>query len=650
MTILLKSRIWYIGIFLVLANQLLAQPAYTTAELSSKYPSESWLYTVQKKKVKIYLKKGQLEATVNVHNEMAILKNQASSLAEGSVYFDDHFIQLTSVNAGTWVPNGSSFKFLKVDPRSMQEVQETNENIFYDSQKYKRFYYPNLTSGTFTELDYTYFIPEGTSLGNMNVQYGVPVLQVDFEVEVVGDIELGYKTLGDFSKVNFSEEKKGNSTIYRWTAKDVPAYKYKDFLMSDDNYRSQLYVFVKSYSVKGEKHELFGNPASLYAYNWNHIKDVVSEEPNQELKNVVDSLQKVATDQEDLVRKTYYWVQEHIRYIAFEDGMGGLVPRACNQVYQQKYGDCKDMATLLYSMLKYGGAPVYPTWIGTREIDFSYSDLAIPYTDNHMIAAYKRGENDFVFLDATSSNIDYKMPSIFTQGKQAMVAIDKDHFAIQTVPVYAYTNNKIADNVSVQLKGDDLILDGNFEMTGYIKSTQTEGLKYKNPKDAHDEWLDILERGNNKCILNEINATGLNVKDAPIIGKYTLTIPDYVKSYGDEYYINFNFDKSFTAMRPDTTNRVERVDYLFSFVDDSKYTMAIPDGYEVKNVPSDLNIENEYYDVTFKYVFDGNAISIEKTFSMKTISIPNEFLNTWIEDLDKISLAYKQVVTLKKKI
>lgn len=103
-------------------------------------------------------------------------------------------------------------------------------------------------------------------------------------------------------------------------------------------------------------------------------------------------------------------------------------------------------------------------------------------------------------------------------------------------------------------------------------------------------------------------------------------------------------------MRPDTTNRVERVDYLFSFVDDSKYTMAIPDGYEVKNVPSDLNIENEYYDVTFKYVFDGNAISIEKTFSMKTISIPNEFLNTWIEDLDKISLAYKQVVTLKKKI
>jgi len=45
------------------------------------------------------------------------------------------------------------------------------------------------------------------------------------------------------------------------------------------------------------------------------------------------------------------YMQHQMRYVAIEIGIGGWQPHPAADVFSHQYGDCKDKATLLSSML-----------------------------------------------------------------------------------------------------------------------------------------------------------------------------------------------------------------------------------------------------------------------------------------------------------
>ena len=46
------------------------------------------------------------------------------------------------------------------------------------------------------------------------------------------------------------------------------------------------------------------------------------------------------------------FVQHDVRYVAIELGIGGWQPHSASDIFAHRYGDCKDKATLLSSMLE----------------------------------------------------------------------------------------------------------------------------------------------------------------------------------------------------------------------------------------------------------------------------------------------------------
>lgn len=71
----------------------------------------------------------------------------------------------------------------------------------------------------------------------------------------------------------------------------------------------------------------------------------------------------------------YRWVQQRIHYVAFEDGMNGLVPAAASEVCRTRYGDCKGMSNLLHTLLRARGLDAHLSWVGTRMLPYNYSEL-----------------------------------------------------------------------------------------------------------------------------------------------------------------------------------------------------------------------------------------------------------------------------------
>src|SRR5258708_38232193 len=48
----------------------------------------------------------------------------------------------------------------------------------------------------------------------------------------------------------------------------------------------------------------------------------------------------------DKIKAIFYYVQDNIRYIAFEDGMAGVKTEKTHEVLRKKNGDCKGLGKL----------------------------------------------------------------------------------------------------------------------------------------------------------------------------------------------------------------------------------------------------------------------------------------------------------------
>src|SRR5450755_2258614 len=74
-----------------------------------------------------------------------------------------------------------------------------------------------------------------------------------------------------------------------------------------------------------------------------------------EITQQVAALTASARTPLDKMKALAQFVQNDIRYVAIELGIGGWQPHAASEVFVHRYGDCKDKATLLSSMLSQVG-------------------------------------------------------------------------------------------------------------------------------------------------------------------------------------------------------------------------------------------------------------------------------------------------------
>jgi hypothetical protein len=94
------------------------------------------------------------------------------------------------------------------------------------------------------------------------------------------------------------------------------------------------------------------------------------------------------------------FVQDEIRYLGFEDGLGSHKPTDPEVVFQRRFGDCKDKTLLLQALIQLMGIPSKPVLvhskIGRRLPEF----LPTPHVFNHVILRIDI-ENKSYFVDPT---------------------------------------------------------------------------------------------------------------------------------------------------------------------------------------------------------------------------------------------------------
>lgn len=616
-----------------------------TAQMQAKYPNEKAIYLTYNQELSIDFEGDTLNVISHNFYDMLHLSGQSEGYADDNVA-SSHFIELLDIQARTLVPNKNKYKTVEVS--NFLKKDDSSSGVFYDDNQITSFNYPSISVGARTILDYKRRIHEPRFLNPFYFGSYVPVEQSQFVLRVHKDIDIEIKEF-NIAKVKFdySKKEKGDYITHTWLAKNLDAYQYESNAPKASYFMPHLIYYIKSAKKEGKTTNYLSNLDDLY--NWYYdLTCTINQKNDVKLQAVVDGLIKSEGSQLDKVRKIFYWVQDNIKYIAFENGMQGFIPDEAQNVYQNRYGDCKGMSSITHQMLKMAGIESSLTWIGSRSIPYKYSEVPTPLVDNHMIVTYQEGGKIY-FLDATNQHTSLGFPSSMIQGKEALVSLGDGKYKVAIVPTIKKEKNSKIESLVFKLEGDKLVGKGKYELDGYQKSFNAYRLEGLN-KEKEKKYINaMLRKGNNKFLIESYKISNFANKDKPLLIEYEYNLDDYVKLLGDEIYINLNLDKSYFNDLIDIEKRELSKKNEYQHLTQQELIFEIPDKYEIDYLPPNQKFDNELFGFDISYQVKDKKVYQNKEFYLNYLMLEKESFKTWNQMIKKLSEAYREVLILKKK-
>jgi hypothetical protein len=628
-----------------------AQKKDITDELAKKYPEDNAVFLSRKEYNTIKLEKGQLKVYSETHEDLLLLSDKVTSYSDRPIYFSS-FSVISGIKAQSLVPdNKGSYAVIPV--KEKYTTNDFSEGSFYDDMKATHLVYTGLTRGSRIQLDYTEKMNEARFFGRFFFNTSIPTEETELSIEVPKGVTIDWKYFNiNQEDLEFSQQNFKKKTIYTWKKKNCAKYKTEDDAPNQLYFAPHIVVFIKEYTVKKKTVKLLDSPGSLYDWYYSMVKNV-SQAEDPALQKIVDSLTNGITDEKEKVKRIFYWVQDNIKYVAFEDGLGGFVPRPSYTICTRRYGDCKDMASITTTMLHMAGiASAYQTWIGSRDIPYKYTDVPTPLCDNHMICTYI-SDGKYYFLDATGKNAPFGTPTSFIQGKQALIGKGEGKFEIVTVPVVSYDNNIRKDSVFLHIDSDHLISgNGSMSVWGFEKIHLTYPLDGMSDKDRKTFFKNFLQKGSNKFVIDTLDYSNLYNRNEKLLVNYHFTIGDYAHYNENELYVNMQLDKSYANLLLDSTERSAPKEIDFESTEQEITILDIPEGYEVSCLPDAKTYftNDKQFGFTITYQQVGNRIIATKSLVIGTLMIMPDQFGEWNQFIMKLTEAYNENITLKEKI
>jgi len=633
--------------FLLTANTFAQKPNKET--IQKEFPDAKAVFLEQKETLKIEYDANKWNIQRHISEDMFYLENVGQMYGGKSIYYTS-FEEIHNLKAYTKVPykKGKKTLYNQVPVDNIDTKDVMMGGIFYSDHKEKQFVFPAIQEGAITSVSYYEETDEPRLLGAFFFSSYIPVLSSNFTVSVPENVEITYKLMGEKTdNIQFSAQKKDGMTHYTWTAKNLPKLEREANAPSTSYYAPHVVVYIKSGTYAEETEEVITDVAGLYKW-YHYLVTQTDDGDEEELKQVVADLMDGTETKEEKVKKIFQWVQGNIKYVAFEDGLGGFIPRGAGDVCTKKYGDCKDMSNILVKMLDIAGLEAYHTWIGSRDKPYSYYDVPTPIADNHMIAAIELN-GEIVFLDATGEYLPFGSPTSMIQGKEALIGMGKDKFKIIKVPIIPKEDNALTETVELTIEGKDLNGTAKAEYLGYKKIFAEYARLRAESNDQGDKFFDAyLQKGTNKFEITNIEETGFYSRNKNIDLKYDFKIPGYVKKAGTKLYVNLNLNRKFSDQDIDLEKRKLDKERDFKQIEYATYQLNIPEGYVVDYVPEASKYEHEEFGFEIRYEQKDDAIILHSETYMNHLMLKKDKFEAWNEMIKTISEAYQEVIVLKE--
>ncbi len=554
----------------------------------------------------------------------------------------DTFNEISNIKGTTTTLKNNKNFILYSSSISVHQAQ--NENIFKDDVKFKYFVMPSVEDNSTIEYSFKNKILEPRFLSPFKFQNVLKTDITKFQIKCNPSIEIGYKLFGNFQdKIIFTKTNDGENDVYTWEAKEIPEFEQEEDMPNALYVVPHIIYYIKKYDSNGKKEELLNSKESLYKWYSKLVKDINKTDQNGLKTKTLEIIKDKKTEFEK-AKAIFEWVQQNLHYVAFENGMGGFIPREAADIHSKLYGDCKDMANLLNEMMHIANIKSSLTWIGTRDKPYKYDEVPTPQVDNHMITNVSIDGKSY-FLDATDKFCPFTYPTSMIQGKEALIGKSESEFAIEQIPVLSPEKNKRDLNFNLKivenaLQGDVSILISGFNKSDFLNTLST----YSNKEE--EIWKSTVNYSNPKIMLETVETIKNDYKELPTKATYKLKFEDAIKKVNGKIILKPILVFPLKELSVDFEKRKYAIEKNYAYQIDVNYNYEIPADLKIEFLPQNFKLDNEFGTVEINYLVKDKNINVtQKIISKKLLLNTTEF-EKWNDFIKTINKQYNQSILL----
>jgi len=508
-------------------------------------------------------------------------------------------------------PNG---EIIVLDQSTLVEVgKNVNSNIYSDSKRLKA-PLPSIKIGSIVEVTYEKemtrpFFNAGYDT-SFTTKSGNPINKVSITINVPVDIDVTFKEF--VMELNPEIEIKDNRKVYTIVLEDLEALDSAP-LLAGSNYRY--------------KPEIYWTTAS----NWNSVVKEYQKQisPQQIMDDSVKTFLAgvdVSGSKEEIITNILMHLHKEVRYTGLELGESSIVPHTPDETIARKYGDCKDKAVLLQSLLEEVGiksniallqsgyGPDIPEEIpGIRQFNHAILYLPKPFD---------------LWIDATSEFSRLGELPVTSSNRNALIIDDTTTSLVKTISQKPEDNIRIlTHNIYMSQLGEAKVVE-KLEVSGVLGRNKRSYFNSLSEKETDEQIGNYVKNSFNSDSFEDFSR--LDCRDIRDIFYYELTIPETNYGYtdSDSSITRLNlvdvfdiFPKSLKNFENFEENEGEKEDsdwyerkedvYLnYPFINQHNYVIHFPEGFVINELPEDEEhiFGSTKYSRTFKK--DGNRILI----------------------------------------
>jgi hypothetical protein len=419
---------------------------------------------------------------------------------------------------------------------------------------------------------------------------------------------------------------------WRWQMKDIPGIDLERVPLSPapESLAARMTVHYAGPGVAAADRSTWKSVGEWYDPL---IRDRVATTP--EIAAKAQELTAGKTDFYDKTEAIGEFVQKQVRYVAIEVGIGGYQPHAASDIFHNRYGDCKDKATLLSAMLSAVGVHAALMMVDSRR---GFVDPDAPSLEgDHMIAAIEvpKGNESprlhsmvtastghrYLIFDPTSEKTVFGELEHQLQGSYGILMEGADTQVIQ-LPVLDPALNTIRRTANFRLDADGVLKGTVTEKRFGDVSELRREVYAKGDAKQQTEFLDhMLGRD-----FTAFSATDVKVENVDALNKdftltYSLSAERYAKAMGSLLMVR---PRVLGDLDIDTDRKPRTVpinlDETMQATDE--YSIEIPDGYSVDEIPDPVKLDLGFAAYQSDVQVTGNTLHYKRTYTIRQITLP----------------------------
>jgi hypothetical protein len=473
-----------------------------------------------------------------------------------------------------------------------------------------------------------------------NFQELIPVREAHYTLQLAPGWE--YKA----TWLNHPEVKPTTSgNQFQWTVSDLKAIRPEDAMPPWRAIAAQMVVSLIPQ----------GGGQNKGFENWNDMgrwEDGLAQgrrDASPDIKQKVAELTGSSKSQLAKMQVLAQFVQRDVRYVAIQLGIGGWQPHPATEIFSHRYGDCKDKATLMSSMLKEIGVDSYYMSVNTERGAITADTPAIRWF-NHEILAVRlpEGVQDdtvtavmqhpklgrLLIFDPTDELTPFGTLRGVLQGSYGLLVTPEGGELLQ-LPRLPSIANGIQRTAKMTLSPSGT-LEGEIKEIRYgdRASSQREALRTVS-KDA-DRVKPIETTLAHSMTTFRITKASIGnpiQTELPFIYNYSVVADNYAKTAGDLLLVRPRVVGNKSSDFLETKEpRQYPVEFEGPSRDMDSFEITIPAGYAVDDLPPPVSADYGFASYHSKAEVSGNTLRYTRTFEVKELSVP---LNK-VDDLKKL--------------